>query len=175
MCLNNFDGFTSCAGFVTESRWSSVWSCGIFCNFPGWQRRELHTSVYLVPYDKSTAHVQSSCGFITINTGVNGTLMRQWTFIQTITWLPVGSIGLTAVQQRSKKTIVHPGSTKCNACVQGWATACAQGEWCARLQQHQATHTNSATPELPAHASSLLVQGCKRRKAWDPSKKAARS
>lgn len=36
------------------------------------------------------------------------------------------------------------------------------------------THANSATPELPGHASSLLVQGCKRRKAWDPSKKAAR-
>lgn len=61
-------------------------------------------------------------------------------------------------------------------CVQGWAIASAKWVVCreaARLQQHQATHTNSATPELPGHASSLLVLGCKRRKAWDPSKKVA--
>lgn len=120
----------------------------------------------------SPLHLHS---FITINHGVNGTLRRQWTFTQAIIWSPVESI--TAVQQRSKKTAGKPRSTKCNACVQGWAIALPWVNGVQRNSQNSAapnSPANSATPELPGHASSLLVQGCERRKAWDSSKKAAR-
>lgn len=97
-----------------------IWSRAVahFFNLPVSQRRELHTAGYLVPYDKSSAPAQSCCDFITINDCVNGTLTRQWTFIQAIAWSSVESIGLIA----------------CNVCVQGWAIVRAQGEWCAGKQ-----------------------------------------
>lgn len=145
MALNNFEGFTNSAGFITESRWNLVWSCGSFFNLPVSQGREGHTAGYLVPC-KSTAFCQSSCSFITINHCVNGTLTRQWTFIQEITWSPVESFGLIAVQQRSKKTAVNPGSTKCSVCV----CVCARLSYCkCQVSGVQGSSQTSAAPSNP--------------------------
>lgn len=139
MGSNDFEGFTSSAGFVPESRWNLVWSCGSFFNLPVSQRRELHTAGCLVPYDKYTAPSQCSCGFITIKC--------KWHIHEAMDFYTSNNL-VTCWKHWAKDCSAEKQENSCEPqkhqlqCVCAGLSCCTCPRWVvcrgsARLQQHQ--------------------------------------